>query len=99
IATSIDAKQIHAEITKLKMEYVITVPDTNQATLLTLIEEDPTIRLITVATEDEAIGINAGLFIGGKKSMLIIQNNGVYASMNALRGIALEAKVPTFMFV
>ena len=31
--------------------------------------------------------------------MLLIQNNGLLASINALKAIALEARVPTFMLV
>jgi hypothetical protein len=45
------------------------------------------------------VGINAGLYIAGRTPMLLIQNKGVYACVNALRGIALEASVPTLMLV
>ena len=45
------------------------------------------------------MAINAGLYISGLKSMLLIQNTGFFASMNTLRAIALDAEVPTLIFV
>ena len=48
---------------------------------------------------DEGVGINAGLYMGGLNPMMCIQNNGIFASINTLKAIALDAKVPTFMMV
>ncbi|MGH8239995.1 MAG: hypothetical protein ACREXP_23690, partial [Steroidobacteraceae bacterium] len=55
--------------------------------------------LITACTEDEAIGINTGLYCGGAKPMLLIQNNGLYACLNTLKALPLDARVPTFMLI
>jgi sulfopyruvate decarboxylase subunit alpha len=56
-------------------------------------------RLLTVCTEDEAVGINMGLYISGQRPALLIQNRGLYACMNSLLGLALDGGVPTFMLV
>jgi sulfopyruvate decarboxylase subunit alpha len=55
--------------------------------------------LITACTEDEAVGINAGLYVGGKRPMLLIQQTGLLASLNCIKGIAMDAGIPTFMLV
>jgi sulfopyruvate decarboxylase TPP-binding subunit len=75
------------------------VPDTHQRTLLSLLMTDPELTTITLSTEHEAICANAGLWIGGAEPLVVIQNVGLFASMNALRGVALDMKVPTCMLV
>jgi sulfopyruvate decarboxylase TPP-binding subunit len=47
----------------------------------------------------EAVAANAGLWIGGAGPLVVMQNVGVLASMNALRGVAREQRVPTCMIV
>jgi sulfopyruvate decarboxylase subunit alpha len=78
---------------------VITVPDTHQQSLLRLLAYSDDPRLITVCTEDEAMGINLGLYMGGRTPLLLIQNSGFYASLNTLRGLALDARVPTCLLI
>jgi sulfopyruvate decarboxylase TPP-binding subunit len=98
-AQSIPAALLYEQILAQGVSHVLTVPDTHQKSLLALIAEKGTPRLITVCTEDEAIAINAGLYIAGQRPMLLIQNNGVYASVNALKAIAFDAQVPTCLLV
>jgi len=95
----IDARAVLAEIRAAHVTHVITVPDTHQRTLLALLARSESPKLITVCTEDEAIGINAGLYIGGARPMLLIQNNGLYACLNTLKAIPLDARVPTVMLI
>jgi sulfopyruvate decarboxylase subunit alpha len=99
VALPVPGRALFDEIRRLGFTHVITVPDTHQKTLLSLLAETERPRLLTVCTEDEAIAINAGLYIGGQQPMMLIQNNGLLASINAMKAIALEARVPTFMLV
>ncbi|MGH9845499.1 MAG: thiamine pyrophosphate-binding protein [Blastocatellia bacterium] len=98
-ARAVDAQALLDAIRAAGVTHVLTVPDTHQRTLLALLAETDTPKLITVCTEDEAIGINAGLYIGGARPMLLIQNNGCYACLNTLKAIPLDAQVPTFMLI
>lgn len=99
VALPVPAADLLHEIQALGITHVLNVPDTHQKTLLAALAGAESPRLLTVCTEDEAIAINAGLYIGGQRPMLSIQNTGFFASLNALRGIALDAKVPTFLLV
>lgn len=98
-ARSLDPAALLRAIRAVGITQVITVPDTHQRTLLALLAEADDPRLITVCTEDEAIGINAGLYAGGARPMLLMQNNGLYACLNTLKAIPLDARVPTFMLI
>lgn len=96
---SVPAELLLAEIIGLGVTHVVTVPDTHQKSLLDLLAEDPRVNLITVATEDEAIGVNAGLWMGGAEPLLSIQNVGLFAGLNALRAIAQDMKTPACILV
>jgi sulfopyruvate decarboxylase TPP-binding subunit len=90
---------IAAELGAAGVTDVVTVPDTHQRSLLALLARRPDPRLITVCTEDEAMGVNLGLYLGGRRPLVLIQNVGLYASMNTVRGLALDAKVPACLLI
>ena len=99
VAISVPAEAIVDEIEALGVTHVINVPDTHQQSVLALLSRRSHPNLITACTEDEVIGINAGLYTGGKRPMLLIQQTGLLASINCVKGIAMDARIPTFMLV
>ncbi|MCU1657838.1 MAG: hypothetical protein JWO57_2494 [Pseudonocardiales bacterium] len=98
-AESLDPVAMFAHIAAAGVTHVVTVPDTHQRTLLDVLAGAGTPELITVCTEDEALGVNLGLYLGGQRPLLLIQNSGFYAAMNTIRGLALDAKVPTCLLI
>lgn len=98
-ATPVSAAAIVSELRRLGISHVINVPDTHQRTLLSELARQDAIALLTACTEDEAIAINAGLWIGGERPMLLIQQVGLLAALNNVRGICLDARIPTCMLV
>jgi len=99
IALPIDGRLIAGEIRGLGVTHVICVPDTNLKSVISDLHVPGSPRMIYPCTEDEAMGINAGLYITGHRPMLLIQNNGLLACINTLKAIALDSKVPTFMLI
>ena len=99
VADSVPASTLHAAIRALGVSYVLSVPDTHQKTLLAAVTGDPQLTTLTFSTEDEAICVNAGLWIGGSEAVVMIQNVGLFAAMNALRGVAMDMRVPTCLIV
>ncbi len=79
--------------------WILSVPDTHQRTVLAALEKEPSIRVLTCATEDEANAIAAGLYIGDEPCALMIQHAGLYASVNTLRGVAIDGRVPIFYMI
>jgi sulfopyruvate decarboxylase subunit alpha len=91
---------IIAEIKASRIEFVISVPDiTTSEGLLRPLAQDKTLRLIRVCKEDEGIGICAGLAHGGRRALLLIQQTGMFDSINAIRGVAVEYGLPICMMV
>ena len=79
--------------------WILSVPDTHQRTVLAALDKEEAIRVVTCATEDEATAIAAGLYIGGEPVVLMIQHAGLYASINTLRGVAIDGQVPVFYMI
>ena len=79
--------------------WIISVPDTHQKSVLAALDKEPDIRVLTCSTEDEANGVAAGLWMTGEPVIVMIQHAGLYASVNTLRGIAIDGRVPVFYMI
>ncbi len=77
---------------------VCTVPDGGLTKLLKLIEADRDMRLVTMSTEEEGMGLVTGLWLGGQKSMIAMQSSGVGNCVNAL-GHPVNYRAPCLMLV
>lgn len=98
-AESVSGRQIAQAIAATGATHVICVPDTNLKSAISELHEPGMPQMIYVCTEDEGVGINAGLYMTGHRPMMLIQNNGLLACLNTIKAIALDAKVPTFMVI
>jgi sulfopyruvate decarboxylase TPP-binding subunit len=79
--------------------WIISVPDTHQKSVLAALDKERDIRVLTCSTEDEANGVAAGLWITGEPVVVMIQHAGLYASVNTLRGISMDGRVPIFYMI
>jgi sulfopyruvate decarboxylase TPP-binding subunit len=79
--------------------WILSVPDTHQKSVLAALDKDRALRVLTCATEDEANAVAAGLYIGGEPCIVMIQHAGLYASVNTLRGIAMDGRVPVLYLI
>ena len=96
---SVPAALLHDAVSELGVTHILTVPDTHQKSLLASLMDDPALTTMTLSTEDEALGVNAGLWIGGVDALVVIQNVGFFAAMNGVRGVCMDMHVPTCMLV
>jgi sulfopyruvate decarboxylase alpha subunit len=77
---------------------VCTVPDGGLTRLLEMIEAAAGMRLVTLSTEPEGIGIATGCWLGGSRAMIAMQSSGVGNCINAL-GLPLAYRAPCLMLV
>ena len=92
------SEDVLREIKQRQIETVCTVPDGGLTRLLNLVKADADMRLITLSTEEEAMGIVAGQWLGGKRAMIAMQSSGVGNCINAL-GFPAILKAPCLMLV
>ena len=98
-ATVLTPQRVLEELKKLQVTHVVWLPDTESRFLYDALAADPSLELISVCREGEAIPIALGLMLGGKRPVCMIQSTGFYESGDALRGLALEVKLPLLLFV
>lgn len=88
------------EIKASRIEFVVSVPDiTTSEGLLRPLSQMSDPRLIRVCKEDEGVAICAGLSYCDRRSLLLIQQTGMFDSINAIRGVAVEYSLPICMMV
>jgi sulfopyruvate decarboxylase subunit alpha len=76
------AEAIHAGIVAAGIEYCIYLPDSGTGSLTALIEADERITTIVCAREDEGIAIASGLFVAGKRAVVVMECSGLgYAGL------------------
>jgi sulfopyruvate decarboxylase alpha subunit len=89
---------VFREIKARDIRTVCTVPDGGLTRLLRMIGEDKDLRLVTLTTEEEGIGVTTGLWAGGQRSMVAMQSSGVGNCINAL-GLPTAMRAPCLMLV
>lgn len=80
-------------------EMVAYVPDEVADRLLRLLHEDGSFSMVCATREEEAVGIVCGGFLGGKRSVLVMQVSGLGNSINALCGLAIGHQLPFLMVI
>ena len=93
------AQKIVDELKKQGITHAVGVPDNGSARIYELLRADPDIEVITVTREGEAFAIASGLYVGGKKPVIIIQNTGFLESGDAIRGTVASMRVPVVVFI
>ncbi|MDQ3461152.1 MAG: thiamine pyrophosphate-binding protein [Deinococcota bacterium] len=78
---------------------VSALPETWLIHLLQRCEDDPDMALIEVAKEEEAIGVAAGAYFAGERHLLLMQNHGFLAAVNAVVSLALLYHIPLCMLI
>ncbi len=59
----------------------------------------PGVRLVGCCSENQVVTVAAGLALGGKRPLLMMQNQGLYNCMNTLRAVCLDAQMPLVFMV
>lgn len=88
------AQKIVDELKKWAVTHVIGLPDNGSAEIYRRLDADAEIDVITVSREGEAFAIASGLYVGGKRPVVLIQNTGFLESGDAIRGTAINMKIP-----
>ena len=93
------AEKIVAALKKQGITHAVGVPDNGSARIYEILRAEPGIEVITVTREGEAFAIASGLYVGGQKPVIIIQNTGLLESGDAIRGTVVNMQVPVVVFI
>lgn len=88
-----------AELIRLDFTDIVMIPDTESAKLFEAAKASPALRVLSPTREGEGIAIAAGLWVGGRKPIVVIQNTGLMEAGDALRGCAIGPRIPLRLIV
>jgi sulfopyruvate decarboxylase alpha subunit len=86
----------HRKLRSHRVGAVAYVPDAGLKGLIELCIADAAIRAVPLTTEEEGIGLALGGWLGGERTVLLLQSSGVGNLVNAL-GTARECRIPLVM--
>lgn len=97
---SIPASVAAAALLRNRVDHVVTVPDWVQLALHDRLAKGVgDIKVINCANENQVMTVAAGLTIGGKRPLVMMQNQGLYNCINTLRAVCLDAHIPLVFLV
>jgi sulfopyruvate decarboxylase alpha subunit len=90
--------QIHRLLKSHHVRQMGYVPDAGHARLIALFRDDPEVASNVLTTEEEGVAIAAGAWLGGRRSVLLMQSSGVGNCINML-SLATIGRFPLLMLV
>ncbi|HEX6693024.1 MAG TPA: phosphonopyruvate decarboxylase, partial [Burkholderiales bacterium] len=90
------AEDVHRELVRAGVRLVGYVPDAGHKRLIELCLADKSMRTVVMTTEEEGIGLAAGAWLGGARSVMLTQSSGVGNIVNVL-GILKTCRFPLAM--
>jgi sulfopyruvate decarboxylase TPP-binding subunit len=87
------------ELKKNNITHIVWLPDSETNFMYQMLLAEPSIDLVPVCREGETMAIAAGLWVGGKKPVVLIQNTGIFESGDSIRGLGLDINQPLVMLI
>ena len=81
-----------------QVRQVTYVPDAGHADLIVRCDQDDTMRLVPLTTEEEGIAVLAGAWLGDQRGVLLMQSSGVGNCINML-SLARVCRFPLLTLV
>ena len=79
---------------------VVYVPDNPLSHIVRALDQEyPDVRLILATREEEAFGIAAGLYLGGRRPTVMLQSSGLGNSLNAITSLLVPYQIPVLALV
>jgi Predicted thiamine-pyrophosphate-binding protein len=91
--------EIVATLSELGVTHVIWVPDSVTGPWESALDASENLRLIRVCREGEAWPLSAGLYLGGKSPLVMMQTTGLFESGDALRNVLFDLRLPLYSLV
>ena len=79
--------------------HVIWLPDSETNFMYELMTREEELKIVPICREGESIAIAAGVWVGGKKPVVLIQNTGMFEAGDSIRGLAIDIEFPLVMMI
>jgi len=78
---------------------VVSIPDGESRHLYQTLLEETGIEVYSPTREGEGIALAAGLWVGGRMPLVVLQNTGLMEAGDALRGCGIGPSIPLLLLV
>ena len=84
---------------KNAVTHVIWLPDSETNFMYELMTREEKLKIVPVCREGESMAIAAGVWVGGKKPVVLIQNTGMFEAGDSIRGLGIDIEFPLVMMI
>jgi sulfopyruvate decarboxylase TPP-binding subunit len=95
----LDGESLKDTLVDCGVTHVVWIPDSSTGAWDAALSSTSALTLIRVCREGEAIAVAAGLLLGGKKPVIIIQCTGLFEAGDSLRNFVHDLGLPIFILV
>ncbi len=95
----LDGPSVVAALKECGVSHVVWVPDSDLGTWEPALLAEPGLTLVRVCREGEAIVVAAGLHLGGRRPVVVMQCTGFFEAGDAFRNIVHDLKLPLLFIV
>ena len=89
---------LYETLKRARIGHMAYVPDAGHSTLINLFSADADVKTNVLTTEEEGIAIASGAWLGGMRSVVLMQSSGVGNCINML-SLPVQARIPLLMLV
>ncbi len=95
---TLQAATVLDELRRCGVTHVVWLPDSETGYMYeAMLESDLT--LVQICREGESMAVAAGLIMGGKQPVVLIQSTGFYESGDSIRGLCLDLHLPLLFMI
>jgi sulfopyruvate decarboxylase TPP-binding subunit len=95
----LDGPSVVAALKECGITHVVWIPDSEVGTWEAALRAEPALQLLRVCREGEAFAVAAGLYLGGRRPLIVLQCTGLFEAGDALRNVLHDLKLPLFMVI
>lgn len=92
-------KAVLDQIRANDVTHIVWLPDSETDFMYNEMISDSGLQMVSVSREAESMAVAAGLWVGGQRPMVIIQNTGLFESGDSIRGLAVDIEFPLVMLI
>lgn len=93
------AKLLVKEMKDAGINLVAYLPDGGFREAYPLIMQDPSFHVVPVTNEGEGVAVVAGAWLGGKKSVMMMENSGLRVASEALARYGIHIGIPALLLM
>lgn len=86
-------------LSRLGFTDAVIIPDGESRHLHAALLDDPRFRVYMPTREGEGIALAAGMWVGGRKPVVVLQNTGLMEAGDTLRGCGIGPRIPLFLMI